>query len=409
MPVDHSRVANHQVIVVGAGAAGVGVGVALKDAGVEDVLILDRHEVGASFARWPKEMSFLTPSFPANSVGILDLNAVALRTSPAYTTGQEHPDGPAYAKYLRAISSHFELATRFPVDVHSVEKEEAGYALETSDGRFSCQYLIWAAGEFQYPNQFPFTGAKHCVHNSHIRSFRDCLGDDAIVIGGYESGVDSAIQLAAFGKKVTVLSRNAPWTSKDADPSVSLSIYTRERLNTISKLGGEIEFIGEAEIVRVRKLSGDFQVQAKDGRQWTSKSQPILATGFVGSHRLLGDLCELRDDGYPRLTEHDESTTTPGLFFCGPIVRHDEQVFCFVYKFRMRFAVVAKAIATGLGLEAQGLEEYRNWGMYLDDLSCCGEECVCEDETEPTADSADEFDDIDEVEVIDEAQSHVER
>jgi hypothetical protein len=79
------------------------------------------------------------------------------------------------------------------------------------------------------------------------------------------------------------------------------------------------------------------------------------------------------------LTKDDESETTPGLYFCGPIVRHDEQVFCFIYKFRMRFAVVAKAIATSLGLEAEGLEEYRHWGMYLDDLSCCGEECVCED------------------------------
>ena len=37
----------------------------------------------------------------------------------------------------------------------------------------------------------------------------------------------------------------------------------------------------------------------------------------------------------------------------------------------------AKAIATSLGLPAEGLETYRLWGMYLDDLSCCGEERVC--------------------------------
>ena len=33
------------------------------------------------------------------------------------------------------------------------------------------------------------------------------------------------------------------------------------------------------------------------------------------------------------------------------------------------------AIATSLGLPAEDLESYRQWGMYLDDLSCCGEEC----------------------------------
>ena len=64
------------------------------------------------------------------------------------------------------------------------------------------------------------------------------------------------------------------------------------------------------------------------------------------------------------------------MFLCGPTVRHDNQVFCFIYKFRQRFAVVAKAIATSLGMPAEELEKYRIWGMYLDDLSCCGEECA---------------------------------
>ena len=64
-----------------------------------------------------------------------------------------------------------------------------------------------------------------------------------------------------------------------------------------------------------------------------------------------------------------------GLYLCGPAVRHDKQVFCFIYKYRQRFAVVAKSIANSLGLPAEALEAYRQWGMYLDDLSCCGEEC----------------------------------
>ena len=58
-------------------------------------------------------------------------------------------------------------------------------------------------------------------------------------------------------------------------------------------------------------------------------------------------------------------------------MRHDKHVFCFIYKYRQRFAVVAKAIATSLGLPAEGLEVYRTWGMYLDDLSVCGEDCAC--------------------------------
>merc|ERR1719258_680445 len=54
-------------------------------------------------------------------------------------------------------------------------------------------------------------------------------------------------------------------------------------------------------------------------------------------------------EGSPLLTLQDESTKTPGLFLVGPAVRHGELSFCFVYKFRQRFGVVADAIARGLG------------------------------------------------------------
>lgn len=62
------------VLVVGAGAAGLGVGVALKHTGIRNYQILDRGTVAGSFAAWPNGMQLITPSFPANSVGMLDLH-----------------------------------------------------------------------------------------------------------------------------------------------------------------------------------------------------------------------------------------------------------------------------------------------------------------------------------------------
>ena len=54
------------VVVVGAGAAGVGLGVMLRHLGIENFVILDRADVGASFLRWPRETRFITPSFNSN-------------------------------------------------------------------------------------------------------------------------------------------------------------------------------------------------------------------------------------------------------------------------------------------------------------------------------------------------------
>ena len=40
-------------------------------------------------------------------------------------------------------------------------------------------------------------------------------------------------------------------------------------------------------------------------------------------------------------------------------------------------AIVAEAIASSFDLPTEEfIETYKGWGMYLDDLSCCGQECL---------------------------------
>ena len=158
--------------------------------------------------------------------------------------------------------------------------------------------------------------------------------------------------------------------------AISLSTYSLERMRE-EWFESQIELLPNCEVSAVKQRGDLYVVCTGDERQLETSAPPLLATGFEGSLRLIDGLFEQRDDGYPVLSEQDESTSTPGLYLCGPSVRHDKHVFCFIYKYRQRFAVVAKAIATSLGLPAEELESYRQWGMYLDDLSCCGEECVC--------------------------------
>ena len=364
------------VVVVGGGAAGVGVGVALTHAGVENFMILERHEVGGSFARWPEEMRLITPSFPTNSIGMLDINSIAIGVSPAFSMQVEHPTGQQYATHLKKVARFFELPVREDTNVERISKSDGLFYVETPGGTVTAKNVIWAAGEYQYPVVNGLTGSEHCRHTATIAAYETLDGDDFIIVGGYESGVDAAYHLALQGKRVRLFDRGCPWTRDTADPSVALSTFTIERLRS-ERFSEYVELFPNTSIESVTHSNGIYEVTTQEGQKFQTSTQPLWAGGFAGSHQLVGNLFEAREDGFPVLNEDDESTIATGMFLVGGAVRHDDLIFCFIYKYRQRVAVVAKAIATSLGLEAEDLEAYRDWGMYLDDLSCCGQECVC--------------------------------
>ncbi|MGH5944069.1 NAD(P)/FAD-dependent oxidoreductase, partial [Klebsiella pneumoniae] len=84
---------------------------------------------------------------------------------------------------------------------------------------------------------------------------------------------------------------------------------------------------------------------------------------------------EWNDDGYPVLTDEDCSTLFPGLYLVGPHVRHAGNIYCFIYKFRQRFPVVAESITRHLGLSSEGL---RDWWILPSEPDCCADDdCAC--------------------------------
>ena len=366
----------YDAVVVGGGAAGVGAAIALKHAGIENFIVLERHTVGSSFASWPAETRFITPSFPTNSIGMLDLNSIAIGVSPAFSIGVEHPTGGEYASHLRGVAKFFELPIREKTSVTRIRKDGDDFRIDTADETMRAKHVVWAGGEFQYPRLNGFVGSELCRHTATIASYEELDGDDFIIVGGYESGVDAAYHLAFRDKRVRLFDKGCPWEEESYDPSVALSMYSLERMQE-DWFEGHVKLFPQTPIASVTCVDATYDVIVQDGRRFQTSVPPLLAGGFEGSHKLVADLFERRDDGYLLLNEHDESTIVPGVFLCGPAVRHDNHIFCFIYKYRQRFAVVAKAIATSLELPAEGLEMYRKWGMYLDDLSCCGEECVC--------------------------------
>ena len=374
IPLDPSQ--EYDTIVVGAGAAGIGAAIALMHAGVEKFFVVDRETVGASFDKWPAETRFITPSFPSNSIGMLDLNSIAVGVSPAFSMKVEHPTGQQYAQHLRNISTFFEIPILEHTNVNAIEKSGDLFHLHFDEGSFMAKNVIWAAGEFQYPKTAAFDGVELCRHTATVPSYAALEGDDVLIIGGYESGVDAAYHLADNGKNVHVFDRGDPWGEGSSNPSIALATYTIERTRHAC-FENRVTLHANTGVKQVTFADGTYELTTEDGAVFRSKTQPLFAGGFEGSHTFVSHLFDSREDGFPELSEQDESTTHSGMYLCGPAIRHGNENFCFMYKYRQRFGVVAAAIASSLGLETEEfIEAYRGWGMFLDDLSCCGQECL---------------------------------
>ena len=373
----------YDVVIVGAGAAGIGMASMLKDFGIEKMLVLEKDKVGSTFDKWPEEMRFITPSFTTNFWGHIDINSVVAGTSPAFSLDTEHPTGKQYANYLRLISEHFELPIRENTNVEKITRSDDDFNVHIKNlgGNeiVESRFLIWAAGEFQYPNTDSFSGSELCLHNSQVETWEQIKGDEVYIIGGNESGIDAAIHLSRLGKKVAVLEGSRDWSEKVTDPSANLSPYTLDRLSE-EMTNERISLLGKTKVKDVKLENDNYLINVEDEKSSTYQTQvpPILATGFESSLVMVKDLFDWDESkSYVLLNEHDESRKTPGLFLVGPQVRHENLILCFIYKYRQRFGVVANAIGGRLGLDTEFLEQYRNQGLYLDDLGACGEECPC--------------------------------
>lgn len=367
------------VVIVGAGPAGIGLGLTLEKLGGVRYAILEAGRVGESFHQWPVQTRFITPSFHSNPFGLADLNAVNELSSPAIFSGSEHPGGKQYADYLAFVANAHDLPIIGGCRVEQVARlPKGGFAVETPKGVLRSRFLVWATGEYQFPDLQPFAGAQWCRHYAKVVDWRDVAGPACTVIGGYESGVDAAVTLVSLGGQVRLLARKSTWDPGSSyDPSLSLSPHSRDRLYAAMDTG-RLKIVFGTDVNRVEQRGPGFRIIAKDGRHWDSATAPILGTGFLkgGGARQIAECWEWNEQGRIVLSENDESTVSPGLFLVGPQVRQEDRIYCFVYKFRQRFGKVAGQIAARLRLDASGLATGSgNWGPFGNSDCCEGCEC----------------------------------
>ncbi|HDJ2197478.1 TPA: NAD(P)-binding domain-containing protein [Staphylococcus aureus] len=366
---------HHKVAIIGAGAAGIGMAITLKDFGITDVIILEKGTVGHSFKHWPKSTLTITPSFTSNGFGMPDMNAISMDTSPAFTFNEEHISGETYAEYLQVVANHYELNIFENTVVTNISVDDAFYTIATTTETYHADYIFVATGDYNFPKK-PF---KYGIHYSEIEDFDNFNKGQYVVIGGNESGFDAAYQLAKNGSDIALYTSATGLNDPDADPSVRLSPYTRQRLGNVIKQGARIEMNVHYTVKDIDFNNGQYHISFDSGQSVHTPHEPILATGFDATKNPIVQQLFATTNQDIKLTTHDESTRYPNIFMIGATVENDNAKLCYIYKFRARFAVLAHLLTQREGLPAKQdvIENYQKNQMYLDDYSCCEVSCTC--------------------------------
>ncbi|MBS3816293.1 MAG: NAD(P)/FAD-dependent oxidoreductase [Candidatus Thermoplasmatota archaeon] len=163
-----------KVAIVGGGPAGIAASQQCTREGIDDVLLLERKNIGG-----------------------LIYQANRIENFPGFV-GKE---GREMVNELGTIVSEYDIDVEFR-EVEKIESARDGFKLITETGKVRTTYLILATGTA--PRSLGFEGE---VHHPEWRNYD---GESVIVIGGGDAAYDYALRMKRLGGDVTILRRSEP-------------------------------------------------------------------------------------------------------------------------------------------------------------------------------------------------------
>jgi len=316
---DHSEV---EVIVVGGGQSGLVAGYYLKQAGIPFVILDAGSRPGEAWrSRW-------------DSLELFTIAQYCELPGLRFPGRRGHfPTKDEMADYLDAYVRAYELPVLHNTRVTSLDREGAGYRLESTAGTFAARQVIVATGAYRVPFVPPLAqGLGDGVYQVHTGAYRnpaEVPGRTVVVVGAANSGAQIAQELAA-GHRV-VLSQGSPlphfgrhflgkglhwWGDKLGLIAKPLE-GERDRLHKKTILvGSSLEKIARKygiELVGRTVAAGDRSLTFEDGR--TVETDAVLwATGFRYDYGWI-NVPVFDEKGFPK--HYRGVTDAPGLTFLG--------------------------------------------------------------------------------------------
>lgn len=205
-----------RVAVIGAGFSGVGAAIALRQAGYDDVVVLEKEAVLGGTWR--------DNTYPGCACDVPSaLYSFSYAQKPDWS--RFYATQPEIERYLRDVAANAGVlpSIRCGVRVEGASWDDGAgrWRLETSDGRWDAQILISATGPWHEPLIPRLPGldsfAGPAFHSSRWDHELDLAGRRVAVIGTGASAVQFVPQIARAAQQLHVFQRTPHWVLPKPD------------------------------------------------------------------------------------------------------------------------------------------------------------------------------------------------
>lgn len=310
-------------IVIGGGPCGLSAAIELKNIGL-DVLIIEKGNIVNSIYRYPTHQTFFSSSIKL-SIGDIP-----------FITAKEKPKRNDALVYYRKVAELKELPINSFEKVETVEKKNGHFTVKTDLASYKAKFVIVATGYYDNPNSLGVPGDSLPNVFHYFKEAHPYFGRKVVVIGGKNSAVDAAIELAKAGASVTVIYRGAEY-SPSVKPWILPGFDSMVR-------SGEIDMHFNSQVVNITSNSVSFE---KDGVRTTIDNDYVFAmVGYHPDHRFLKGMGITIDDesGRPFFDEETMESNVEGLYIAGVIAAGNNSNEIFIENGRWHGNLIAKHI-----------------------------------------------------------------
>lgn len=310
-------------IVVGGGPCGLSAAIELKNIGL-DVLIIEKGNIVNSIYRYPTHQTFFSSSIKL-SIGDIP-----------FITAKEKPKRNDALVYYRTVAELKKLTINSFEKVESVEKQDGIFTVKTDLASYKARFVIVATGYYDNPNTLGVPGDSLPKVYHYFKEAHPYYGQKVVVIGGKNSAVDAALELARARAEVTVIYRGSNY-------SPSVKPWILPGFDSLVR-SGEIDMHFDSHVVEITPSSVAFE---KDGARQTIENDTVFAmVGYHPDHDFLKSMGIRVDEesGRPVFDENTMESNIQGLYIAGVIAAGNNSNEIFIENGRWHGGLIAEHI-----------------------------------------------------------------